>query len=111
MNRGSASRPRMATGSCGTERAETQAHDEQGDEIMTRNEHVYVVGDRVRYRGSSAGTQQRAGDRIGVVIALTTRPEGASRLSAATARVAWGTKVDDWNYVLLTELVRADSDG
>ncbi len=77
---------------------------------MGTNDRDYVVGDRVRYCGSSPGTQQRAKDRIGVVTALPVRLGGISRLSAATARVAWGNKIDDWNYVLLTELVRADDD-
>jgi hypothetical protein len=77
---------------------------------MTTNDRMYAVGDRVRYRGSSAGTQQRAGDRIGVVKAVAVRSAAASRLSAATARVAWSERADDWNYVLLSELVRADGD-
>jgi hypothetical protein len=71
----------------------------------------YVVGDHVRYRGTSAGTQQRAGDRIGVIQTLAARPGIVSRVGAATARVAWSGKADDWNHVLLSELVRADSDG
>ena len=77
---------------------------------MATNDRAYMVGDRVRYRGSSTGTQQRAGDRIGVVKAVAVRPSSASRLHAATARVAWSNKADDWNHVLLSELVRADGD-
>ena len=71
-------------------------------------EAAYVVGDRVRYRGASAGTQQRAGDRIGVVQSVAIRPGPASQWHAATARVAWSDRADDWNHVLLSELVRAD---
>jgi hypothetical protein len=78
---------------------------------MSTKDRVYVVGDRVRYRGSSAGTQQRAGDRIGVVKAIARKPAATSLLHAATARVAWSERSDDWNHVLLSELVRADSDG
>ncbi len=78
---------------------------------MSTKDQTYVVGDRVRYRGSSAGTQQRAMDRIGVVRAIARAPVGASPLYAATARVAWSGRADDWNHVLLSELVRADGDG
>ena len=78
---------------------------------MSTKDRMYLVGDRVRYRGSSAGTQQRAGDRIGVVKAIARMPVATSRLQAATARVAWSERADDWNHVLLSELVRADSDG
>jgi hypothetical protein len=77
---------------------------------MGANGRNYVVGDRVRYQGSSTGTQQRAGDRVGVVEAVARRPGSASPLSAATARVAWSSRADDWNHVLLSELVRADRD-
>jgi hypothetical protein len=78
---------------------------------MGTNDRIYSVGDRVRYQGSSAGTQQRAGDRVGVVKAVARRPTSASPLSAATARVAWSDRTDDWNHILLTELVPADGDG
>ena len=77
---------------------------------MSTKDRMYVVGDRVRYRGSSTGTQLRAGDRIGVVKAASIRPAPASRLSAATARVAWSDRADDWNHVLLTECIWVDGD-
>lgn len=79
--------------------------------VLSTKDQTYVVGDRVHYRGSSAGTQQRAGDRIGVVKAIARKPVATSRLEAATARVAWSERTDDWNHVLLSELVGADSDG
>jgi hypothetical protein len=78
---------------------------------MGTNDRIYVVGDRVRYHGSSTGTQQRAGDGIGVVKSVARRPGSASPLSAATARVAWSNRADDWNHVRLAELVPAEGDG
>lgn len=61
------------------------------------------VGSRVRYTGASAGTEQRAHGRIGTVQRLATS-EGRLGAYPATARVAWGDGVDDWNHVLLSEL-------
>lgn len=62
------------------------------------------IGARVRYAGSSAGTEQRSHGRVGTVRRLETW-EGRVGKNSPTARVAWSEAPDDWNYVLLSELI------
>jgi hypothetical protein len=74
---------------------------------MAKNQAELIeIGARVRYAGASAGTDQRSHGRVGTVRNVATRGGMIGRHSA-TARVAWSEAADDWNHVLLSELVVA----
>ena len=74
---------------------------------MTKNETATIeiaIGSRVRYVGASVGTEQRSHGRVGTVRQLATW-EGMVGRNHPTARVAWSESADDWNHVLLSELI------
>ena len=74
---------------------------------MAKNEAAIIeIGSRVRYVGASAGTEQRSHGRVGTVRNLATW-EGMIGRNSPTARVSWSEAADDWNHVLLSELVLA----